>query len=271
MNTRALVLAAITATSLLVLTPAALASPRHNDDHRHHALTSRSDFDRYRGDLNNDGTEDDDDSDSDDSSSDGSDDSTSPDSDTAGTDTGTAAVGPVTGTGAATGTGGSGKFLSGPTQTITIQRTGFGAADNNPAGSKTISQPVIHSQAGGTGTAIDPITFASPGSAGSTEFPKGQRVYFPDLRRYGVSEDSGATKMSIKHIDLWSGEGPKSVTDPCESSITGQVSVIVNPPTTEPVTPGPLSNATQCLVHPSMGGDGDSSSVKSKRSKSSDQ
>jgi hypothetical protein len=128
----------------------------------------------------------------------------------------------------------------------TIMRTGYAAADNNPAGSTTISQPVIHSKAGGTCTNSDPTTFASPGSAGSTEFPKGERVYFPDLQCYGISEDSGATKESVKHIDLWSGNQAKSITDKCESDITGSTTIIVNPPSNEPVNPGALTTASGC-------------------------
>lgn len=135
---------------------------------------------------------------------------------------------------------------TGDSQTIMIQLTGYGFADNTPANSKTISMPVIHQEAGGTGTFADPITFASPGHAGSTEFPKGQIVYFPSLKRYGISEDSGATKMSIMHIDIYTGDGPKSVTDKCESNLTGKTSVIVNPPDGEPVTPGPLSDENGC-------------------------
>lgn len=132
----------------------------------------------------------------------------------------------------------------GAAQTIQIQLTGYGAPDNTPPGSKTISMPVIHSQAGGTCTWADPVTFASPGSAGSTEFPKGERVYFPKLRCVGISEDSGATKESIKHIDIYTGDGPRSVTDECESSLTGPTTVEVNPPRTVAVTAGPLSDAS---------------------------
>ncbi|GDY30080.1 hypothetical protein [Gandjariella thermophila] len=37
----------------------------------------------------------------------------------------------------------------------------YGARDNDPPGSSDISYPQIHSQAGGTGTYDDPITFAT--------------------------------------------------------------------------------------------------------------
>lgn len=141
-----------------------------------------------------------------------------------------------------------GTVLSGTQQSVKIQLTAYGAPDNNPAGSKTISQPTIHQQAGGSCTFADPVSFASPGSAGSTEFPKGQRVYFPSLKCYGVSEDSGATKMSIKHIDIYAGDGPASITDKCESDLTGPTTVIVNPVAGKPVVTGPLSTSSGCTV-----------------------
>lgn len=207
----------------LVTAAPALASPRHHNP-RHHTMTSWS--------VGRDDRSDTEDDSSDDSSDSGSSDSTD---DTA----------PDTGVPGAAG----GVVATGTQQTVQIQLTGYGAPDNNPAGSKTISMPTIHSQAGGTCTHADPVTFASPGSAGSTEFPKGQIVYFPSLKCFGISEDSGATKESVKHIDIYTGDGPKSVTDRCESALTGQTSVIVNPPANEPVTTGPLSSSNgSCRV-----------------------
>lgn len=245
---RLLVPAAVAVTTLLVLTPAAFASPRSDHDPRHQALTSRSDHHGARGDLHREDavwsfydSRDDDDSDS---SDDSSDDSDSGSGDDATTGTGGAVVAPETGTQAAAG----GTILSGAEQSVKIQLTAFAAPDNNPAGSKTISQPTIHGQAGGSCTFSDPVSFASPGSAGSTEFPKGQRVYFPSLKCYGVSEDSGATKMSIKHIDIWAGDGPASITDKCESDLTGPTTVIVNPAAGKPVVSGPLSTSSGCTV-----------------------
>lgn len=129
---------------------------------------------------------------------------------------------------------------------MTIQLTGYGAADNTPAGSKTISMPTIHAEAGGNCTYSDPVTFASPGQAGATEFPQGVKVYFPKLRCYGISEDSGATRESVPHIDIYTGDGPRSVTDRCEEGLTGATSVVVSPPRGEPVNPGPLSGPDGC-------------------------
>lgn len=131
---------------------------------------------------------------------------------------------------------------TGTAQTMQIQLTGYAAADNTPAGSRTISMPVVHQEAGGTCTHSDPVTFASPGSAGSTEFPRGQIIYFPKLKCFGISEDSGATQESIKHIDIYTGSGSGGVTGPCEDALTGPTTVIVNAPATEPVIAGPLSS-----------------------------
>jgi hypothetical protein len=201
----------------------ALASPGHNHNHRHRTMTSWSDQRGDRGDP---------------------DDSSDDDSDDSGSDDNTDATTPDTGTASPAG----GVVASGPAKTITIRLTGYGAPDNTPAGSKTISMPTIHSQAGGTCTHADPVTFASPGSAGSTEFAKGTIVYFPSLKCYGISEDSGASAPA-PHIDIYTGDGPKSVTDSCESALTGQTSVIVNPPANEQVTVGPLSSSSgNCRV-----------------------
>jgi hypothetical protein len=245
---RPLVLSLIVTASLLVLTPAAIASPRPDHSHRHHDSSDWAGSGDGRGDLHRRDAvwsfydnRDDDDSDS---SDDSSDDSDSDSSDEATTGTGGAILAPETGTQAVAG----GTILSGAEQSVKIQLTAFAAPDNNPAGSKTISQPTIHSQAGGSCTFSDPVSFASPGSAGSTEFPKGQRVYFPSLKCYGVSEDSGATKMSIKHIDIWAGDGPASITDKCESDLTGPTTVIVNPAAGKPVVSGPLSTSSGCTV-----------------------
>jgi len=213
-----LVCAAVTLT-LLATAPAAYATPGHHHG-RGHSL-----FGQQR----------------DDSSDDSGDDSSSSDQ----PDT----VNPSTDNTANTATGVTGGTVqSGTQQSVKIQLTAYGAPDNNPAGSKTISQPTIHQQAGGSCTFADPVSFASPGSAGSTEFPKGQRVYFPSLKCYGVSEDSGATKMSIKHIDIYAGDGPASITDKCESDLTGPTTVIVNPVAGKPVVTGPLSTSSGCTV-----------------------
>lgn len=177
-------------------------------------------------------TEDDSDDDSSDSGSDDSTDTTAPDPGVP------SAAGGVVATGTAP--------LTGAEQRVTFRITGFGKKDNTPPGSTTISQPVIHSQAGGSGTFQDPLTAASPGSAGSTESPKGAKFYVPSISRYVIIEDSGASKFSQPHLDIWSGT-TDNVED-CEGKITGTVQVIRNPKAGYPVKAGPIATGSGCNI-----------------------
>jgi len=218
----------------LVTAAPALASPG-NHNHRHRHVTSWSDFRGDRGGRNNDEVWSDYD--------DGSDDSSSDDS---GDDSNAPATTPDTGVQSPAG----GVVASGAQQTITASLTGYSFQDNTPPGSATISMPVLHSKAGGTGTYADPITTAVPGSAGSPETAKGTRLYVAKLKRYFIVEDSGATKEGGKHFDLWvDGQGfSKSASDKCMDSYTGSSSVILNPPASEPVTVGPLTGSNGCRI-----------------------
>lgn len=213
----------------LVTAAPALASPGHSHNHRHRTMTSWSDQRGDRGD-----TEDGSDDDSTDSGSDGS------------TDTTPASTAPDAGVQSPAG----GVVAAGTQQSITAQLTGYSFQDNTPPGSATISMPVLHSKAAGTGTYADPITTAVPGSASSPETPKGTRLYVAKLKRYFIVEDSGATKEGGKHFDLWvGGEGfSKSASDKCMDSYTGSAQIIVNPPQGEPVTVGPLTGSNGCRV-----------------------
>ncbi len=77
------------------------------------------------------------------------------------------------------------------TTTYTTAYTWF---DNTPAGSASISHPVLHKSAGGTGTFEDPITIAVGHSLATgqdvLDFPAGTRIYLPDVRRYFIVEDT---------------------------------------------------------------------------------
>jgi len=122
---RPLVLSVILTASLLVLTPAAIASPRPDHTHRHHDSSDWAGSGDGRGDLHRRDAVwsfyDNRDNDDSDSSDDSSDDSDSDSSDGATTGTGGAAVAPETGTQAAAG----GTILSGMPRTITASNTGF--------------------------------------------------------------------------------------------------------------------------------------------------
>jgi LysM repeat protein len=137
--------------------------------------------------------------------------------------------------------------VSGAEKMVTFRITGFGKIDNTPPGSTTISMPVIHQEAGGTGTWADPLTAATPGHAGSgTESPKGEKFYVPSISRYVIVEDSGASKFSQPHLDIWS--GTTSNVETCESQITTTEQIIENPGPDHPVKAGPISSDSGCNV-----------------------
>lgn len=234
---RALLCAAIV--TLTVATPA-FASPRSGHDHRHHSLTSRSDFYGDRGDSY--GSEYDEDS--------GSNGSDEGDSDTPTSDTGSDVTVPEVGVQASLGGTGKG-ILTGTPRTITASNTGFSIFDNSPPGTADICCARIHSKAGGTGTRLDPISVAVPGSGGQgMELAAGTLIYYAAIRRYGIIEDSGATKMSNPHFDWWvGGQGfPESSSEQCMSEITKDAQIIVNPAAGLPVTVGPLTGQSGCHI-----------------------
>jgi hypothetical protein len=136
--------------------------------------------------------------------------------------------------------------------------TYYGAADNDPPGSRDIAYPAVHGQAGGAGTWADPTTFATD----RRELPVGTRIYFAPLRRYFVMEDDCVEcdadwSQGRPHIDLWAGTATDSGIVRCEDSLTrdGQSAVLVNPPPNLPVTPGPLYSNGRCVREPALGPD----------------
>jgi hypothetical protein len=133
----------------------------------------------------------------------------------------------------------------GASKQMRVFLTGYSFQDNTPAGSAEVSHPILHKDAGGTGTFADPITVASPGSGGSMEWRPGTRFYLPSVKRYVIVEDSGASGAPggvDTHLDMWiDGErGSKSATDACMDRITGEVSAQLNPPPGLPVVAGPV-------------------------------
>lgn len=139
--------------------------------------------------------------------------------------------------------------------------TGYSYWDNTPAGSATISDPVLHSVAAGTGSYADPITVAVGHSIISSvdilDFPKGTRFYVPNLRRYFIVEDTcgdgktpqngachtGYPSAASFWIDVWVGGGTvnATVSNSCMNAITGVHVVITNPASNYAVTPGEIS------------------------------
>lgn len=127
--------------------------------------------------------------------------------------------------------------------------TGYSWFDNTPPGSATISHPVLHQTAGGTGTYADPITVAV-GHDLSTgqdvlDWPAGTRFYIPNLRRYFIVEDTcgdgstpengpchtGYPAPATTWLDVWVGGegGTQSGADACMNAITDVWNAIKDP------------------------------------------
>ncbi|WP_051343312.1 LysM peptidoglycan-binding domain-containing protein [Pseudonocardia spinosispora] len=142
---------------------------------------------------------------------------------------------------------------TGPTQQKKIWLTGYSYQDNTPAGSSIVSTPVLHKEAGGTGTYADPITVAVPGK-GNGIWKSGSRFYLPTVKRYVIAEDTGASPAPSGqdgHLDMWIGGqgGTKSATDACMDKITATgVTAQYNPPSNLPVIKGPIYSAGKCNI-----------------------
>jgi 3D (Asp-Asp-Asp) domain-containing protein len=123
--------------------------------------------------------------------------------------------------------------------------TAYDYWDNNPPGSAAISNPVIHQNAGGTGTFADPITVA----VNAGQFPWGTKFYVPNVRAYFIAEDTiGDRPGTPPHLDLWAGgqSSSQSSANNCMSHVTGNYLVIRNPASNYAVVPGPLSANNTC-------------------------
>jgi hypothetical protein len=146
--------------------------------------------------------------------------------------------------------------------------TGYGWWDNTPPGSSTISYPVIHQTAGGTGTYADPITLAVGheivNGQDIPEFTPGTIWYIPNLRRYFIVEDScgdgndpqngpcwnlsQANSGAQVWLDLWTdgSQVSQSTSDACEDAITDNHVAIMNPADDYAVVAGSIDGASGC-------------------------
>jgi hypothetical protein len=136
---------------------------------------------------------------------------------------------------------------------LNIWLTGYSWQDNTPPGSSIVGEPVLHKQAGGTGTYADPITVAVPGHQGAMDWPPGTRFYLPTVQRYVMVEDSGAAKPppgAQTHLDMWidGQDGTKQTTDNCEDQFTGNVPAQSNPQQGLPVMAGPIYANGTCNI-----------------------
>lgn len=134
----------------------------------------------------------------------------------------------------------------------------YGFPDNSPPGAgiaypKNGGFPTLHNSAGGVGTFSNPITYATD----KAELKIGTKVYYPFLKRYFIMEDDCVAcdqdwtghgpdgGPHFKHIDLWiNGQGGNvNKVIACEDALTQSGTVIVNPPSNEPVSSTPLYNS----------------------------
>ncbi len=172
-----------------------------------------------------------------------------------------------------------------PQGTTNVQSfmTLYGYADNSPPGTD-IAHPCIHSQAGGTGTYSDPITFATD----IAELGWCTIIYVPYMERYFIHEDECSqcdqtwNTLRLYRFDMWAGGDASSVVQPerkallgCESTWTrgnfptdpGNPTIEIDPPSNLPVVTTPIfSPRSSCwapisLVNPggqtsSLGGGG---------------
>ena len=143
-----------------------------------------------------------------------------------------------------------------------VYLTGYSFWDNTPRGSARIARPVVHRQAGGTGTYSDPVTVAvghsKSGGRSRMDFPAGTRFYFPRLQKYGIVEDlcgdgprpqdgpchSGRGGLAWLDIYVGGRSVGSSASNQCMNAITGVQNVIMNPSPGLPVRQGEIALST---------------------------
>lgn len=142
-----------------------------------------------------------------------------------------------------------------------IYLTGYSYWDNTPPGSAAISKPVIHRQAGGTGTYRDPITIAVghsiTGNRQTLDYPAGTRFYLERLQKYAIVEDvcgdgnnpqngpchTGRNGLPWLDIYVDGSSTSSSAATQCTYNITAVQSIIQNPQPNYPVVAGSLAES----------------------------
>ncbi|MBB3085443.1 hypothetical protein [Geodermatophilus sabuli] len=151
---------------------------------------------------------------------------------------------------------------------IQAYMTGYSYFDNAPAGSPSTSHPIVHRQAGGTGTYEDPITVAvghsEAGGQDTLDWAAGTRFYVPAMSRYLIVEDTcgdgaapqngachtGYPSSASTWLHVWvdGRDAGSSSTDSCLGRLTGVRTVIVNAGPGHPVDAGPIASGGGCAL-----------------------
>jgi hypothetical protein len=151
---------------------------------------------------------------------------------------------------------------------IQAYMTGYSYFDTTPAGSPSTSHPIVHRQAGGTGTYEDPITVAVGHSAAGGEhtldWAAGTRFYVPAMSRYLIVEDTcgngaapqngachtGHPSSASTWLRVWvdGRDGGSSAADSCMGRLTRVHAVIVDPGPGRPVNAGPIASGGGCAL-----------------------
>lgn len=146
-------------------------------------------------------------------------------------------------------------------QQFSAYLTGYSYWDNTPRGSSQIARPVVHRQAGGSGTYRDPVTLAvghvKHGGRSVMDFPAGTRFYIPRLQKYAIVEDLCGDGNSPQNGPCHSGyngfvwldiyvDGKNAggqAANRCMRSLTGVQTVIINPGPGRRVQSGPITES----------------------------
>lgn len=155
---------------------------------------------------------------------------------------------------------------------INAYTTAYTYWDNTPPGSAVVSHPVIHKEAGGSGTFNDPITLAVGHSIINNQdildYPAGTIFYIPNVRRYFIVEDTcgdgdspqngpchtGYPAGTTTWVDMWLDglSGTPSAVDECARKLTNENNeshvIIQNPASNYVVVPGPMFQNGSCTA-----------------------
>lgn len=141
-------------------------------------------------------------------------------------------------------------------QTYWTATTFYTYWDNDPVGTKRVSDPIVHNDAGGKGTYADPITAAVPRDGANMIFKPGTIFYLPDMQKYFVAEDwctnCTTTTEGGVWVDFWNDDStvaePSQAVGDCSLKFPEYMNMIVNPAPNLPVVEGSLFEGGKCYA-----------------------